>query len=299
MPLLHSPICIHPANRHLFSYHGASLVLSSAIEPGGAIINRAFNYPSYLNELSAYGQNVVRLKLMCRAPDGNSPLAPAPDQTIMPYRRTGTTPANDGQPKWDLHTWDNEYFLRLRDFVARAGERKMIVIVTLFTSLRTDREWYTHPLHADNHIQRVGSGLAAGQFTTLASPDMVRLQQAFVEKVFTELKDRTNVVYEVCDSPCAWAKVTPAEVHAWQQHILEQLAVLKRKLRTDHLVVCQGVYGYALPDPWSGTVETHAPYLQDPGIAALVLQHDLWLKQTRYPSWHTADSGVPELRALG
>lgn len=46
-----NPITLHPTNPRYFSYHGKPLVLITATEHYGPVINRNFNYITYLDDM--------------------------------------------------------------------------------------------------------------------------------------------------------------------------------------------------------------------------------------------------------
>jgi hypothetical protein len=204
--LLASPIGKHPANPHYFVYRGRPLVLVTTDQHYGAVINRDFDYVPFLDRLREYGMNLTRIypggyvELKDQYAPGN-PLGPSPDRYILPWRKSGETGASPhlGQYKYDLASWDNAYFKRLRDYVHQASVRNIIVEIAFFNGMYDDR-WAAQPLYHANNIQGVGI-LDFKQFTTFADKALVDVQRKYVEKVASELYDFDNVIYDISDEP--------------------------------------------------------------------------------------------------
>src|SRR5665647_3559196 len=83
-----------------------------------------FDWNGYLNFLQSHGHNFIRLWAV--EPWVNDPNYPSR------YARTGPGTANDGRPKFDLNTFDQSYFDRLRQRVIDAGDRGMYVDIMLW-----------------------------------------------------------------------------------------------------------------------------------------------------------------------
>src|SRR5215216_6185932 len=130
------PLRLHPQNPHYFLFAGKPTVLITSGEHYGAVLNAGFDYKRYLDTLHADRLNLTRVfSGTYREVPGNfriasNTLAPAPGKFIAPW------PQRDG--KFDLTKWDNAYFARLKDFVAYAGRRGVIVELVLFCPLYED-----------------------------------------------------------------------------------------------------------------------------------------------------------------
>jgi hypothetical protein len=204
--LLASPISKHPANPHYFVYRGRPLVLITTDHHYGAVINRDFDYVPFLDRLREYGMNLTRIyagayvEMKDQYAPGN-PLGPSPDRYILPWKKSGEAGANPhlGQYKYDLASWDDAYFKRLRDYVREASARDIIVEVVFFNGMYDDR-WAAQPLYHGNNIQGVGT-LEFKQFTTVADKGLVDVQVRYVRKVASALYDFDNVIYDISDEP--------------------------------------------------------------------------------------------------
>ena len=112
---------------------------------------------------------------------------------------------------------------RLRQRVARAGERGLYVVVMLFNgwSLHDNGEgnpWPRHPFHPDNNVNGIdgdpddrGNGDRRAHPARLArSP---RCRRLYVERVVETVGDLDCVLWEVSNE-------SPGESRDWQRHLL-------------------------------------------------------------------------------
>jgi hypothetical protein len=204
--LLANPIGKHPDNPHYFVCNGRPLILITTDEHYGAVINRDFDYVPFLDRLREYGMNLTRIyagayvEMKDQYAPGN-PLGPSPDHYILPWKKSGEPGANPhlGQYKYDLASWDDAYFQRLRDYVREASARDIIVEVVFFNGMYDDR-WDAQPLYHANNIQGVGT-LEFKQFTTIADKALVDVQLSYVRKVASALYDFDNVILDISDEP--------------------------------------------------------------------------------------------------
>ena len=130
------PIKIHPENPHYFLYHGRPTILITSAEHYGAMINKDFNYVAYFDRLRSFGLNYTRIypgamfEPQGKFLPGNT-LGPRPWSLIVPWARGSDPGYLFCGNKFDLNSWNQDYFARLKDFIARAGERG-IVVETVF-----------------------------------------------------------------------------------------------------------------------------------------------------------------------
>jgi hypothetical protein len=230
------PIALHPDNPHYFLFRGKPTVLITSGEHYGAVLNLDFNYVAYLNELGARGFNLTRTfagayrEIAGSFKIANNTLAPvARDRYICPWARTATPGAVDGGNKWDLNTWDDAYFKRLKDFVAQAGRRGVVVELVLFCTFYEDRLWDISPMNANNNVNNVGA-VARTDAYALKEPALTAVQDALVRKIANELRDADNVYYEICNEPY-FAGVTLE----WQRHIAATIADAEASFPAPHL----------------------------------------------------------------
>ena len=93
------PIRIHPENPKLFLFRGRPLVLLTATEHYGAVMNRPFRFTRYLDDAAQRGITLTRLFMLFRelqsAINPYSTDKPETQDYIAPYERTGPGRARD------------------------------------------------------------------------------------------------------------------------------------------------------------------------------------------------------------
>jgi hypothetical protein len=218
----HTPLRLHPDNPHYFLFRGKPTLLVTSGEHYGAVLNADFDYLPYLDELHARGFNLTRtFSGMYREVPGSfgiteNTLAPKPERYVCPWPRSATPGAGDGGNKFDLNAWNAAYFARLKDFVAQAGKRGIVVELTLFCTVYDDKLWAVNPMKADNNVQGVGR-VSRLEAYTLKDQGLAAVQKALARKLITELRDFDNIYFEVCNEPYfggvtrAWTDVIVAE----------------------------------------------------------------------------------------
>jgi hypothetical protein len=139
---------------------------------------------------------------------------------MIPYWLYRTTAGRANSPfkfadgKWDLASYNNNYFTRLKAMLDSARRHGVIVQLTLFdksgmiADMPGDTRWSVNPWNASstntdppNNINGVINQLDAGlpEFFTQATPGskLTNLQNAYVTKVVKETREFPNVVYEI------------------------------------------------------------------------------------------------------
>ena len=243
----HQPISIHPENPHYFLFRGKPLVLITAGEHYGSVVNRPFDFQRYLKDMADKKQTLTRTFLLFRevATDINphSPLKIDAKDFVAPWPRTGPGKADDGGPVWDLDRWNPEYFERLHSFLAKASKLGIVVELTLFSNTYSNKVWSLNPLKASNNKQGVGD-IVYTDYTSLRDKKLIERQLAFVRKIVKETHRYDNVYYEICNEPRGGEKSPPsgpqyataAEVDAWQAEIGRVIRQELTKTKSQHLV---------------------------------------------------------------
>jgi len=201
------PIRLHPENQHYFLYNGKTLALISSAEHYGAVLNLGFDYQRYLEALSEDGMNYTRIftGTYFELPGEsfgiqNNTLAPDKDKVTTPW----ATVVSDftGKVKYDLSTWNEAYFKRLKDFMTTAAELNLIVEVTLFSSIYNDAHWNISPQNPENNIN-ISHEVSRFDAQTLNNGTLFDYQAGFVRKMVQELNEFDNFFFEIQNEP--WA----------------------------------------------------------------------------------------------
>ena len=240
-----APIRIHPDNPKLFEYRGRPLVLLTATEHYGAVLNRPFRFERYLRGAAANGMTLTRLFTLFR--ELQTPINPAstckpasPDY-VAPYARTGPGFALDGEPRFDLDRDDPEFYERLHRFIGTADDLGVVVEVVLLSNTYRDSVWRLNPLHADNNVNGLPS-CPAPDYLSLRRPALFERQRAHVRRIVAETRRYDNVIYEICNEPGGRAPAAgspaadgPAASGPTVSEVNDWLAALLREVRgADH-----------------------------------------------------------------
>lgn len=239
-------IALHPENPHYFTYGGKPTVLITSGEHYGAVLNLDFDYLTYLDELKSKGLNLTRTFTGAYVePAGafniaSNTLAPVSNRFISPWKRSSTDGYNGGGNKFDLSKWDEAYFARLKDFVAQAQKRGIIIELAFFCPFYDESQWKISPMNAVNNINNVGSIPSKDVYTLDKSKDLLKVQKAMVQKIVNELKNYKNLVYEICNEPY-FGGVTLE----WQYHIADIIRETEKGFKHPHLI-SQNIANYTL-----------------------------------------------------
>ncbi len=268
------PLRLHPQNPHYFLFRGKPTVLVTSGEHYGAVVNLDFKYDVYLETLAADGLNLTRLLVgsyLEKPGDFGiryNTLAPAPGRAVTPWAKSTTDGFAGGGAKFDLDSWDGDYFARLKDFVSKADARGIVVEVVLFSN------WYgkgtMSPLHPSNNVNGLGP-IAPDDVHTLLNGALLARQEALVRKLVAELNGFDNVYFEVQNEPDATSpdtreipavrdpkaparvKVATAASLAWQARVAHWIGDEERRLPKRHLIA----QGYANHGVELGAIDPH------------------------------------------
>jgi len=304
-PLRAEPIRLHPENPHYFLFQGKPTVLITSAEHYGAVVNRDFDYVAYLDTLQAWRLNYTRIypgflfEPVDKFIKGNT-LAPKPEGLVLPWTRSDQPGYRLGGHRFDLSRWDSAFFSRLKDFVAKAGERGVVVEVCFFNAQYADT-WPISPLYHENNVQGVGR-CGHQDVQTLKHADLVQVLDQYVRKITTEVNEFDNVILEICDEPALTG--TPfALAGPWIAHEIDVIRQTEEGLPKRHLIAQQveGPVGGPCDfsnDPRVAVVTTQyvwdADVEQMGGMKALDAKYDcgkpIELNETNYyPVWYSGD----------
>jgi len=228
------PLRVLPANPRYFTDGSGKAVFLTGSHTWNNLVeinrlpefpNPAVDFGKYLSFLKARRHNCFRLWPWENAFSFDSTGVITYRHDPMPYLRTGPGKALDGDPRFDLHKFNQAYFDRLRSRVAAAGDSGMYVIIMLFQGFSIyakghDDPWKGHPLNPANNVNRIdgdpgknGNGLDTRNLTF---PAVTAIQEAYVRKVIDSVNDLDNVLYEITNEDNGGPKNTE-----WQYHIIE------------------------------------------------------------------------------
>jgi hypothetical protein len=266
----HRPLSLHPKNPRYFLFRDKPTVLITSGEHYGAVLNADFDYVRYLDELHAHGLNNTRIfvgtyrEIPGSFNIGDNTLAPQPRRFLCPWARSGTPGYFDGGNKFDLKRWDVAYFKRLRDFLAQASRRGIVVEVNLFCPNYDDKLWKANPMNAANNVNGVGK-CPGYQVYTLEHKDLLAVHEALTRKIVQELRDFDNLYYEVCNEPYFGGVTIP-----WQHRIIDTIVATEKGFSHKHLIslnIANGRAKVTKPHPAVSLFNFH--YCHPPDVVAM------------------------------
>jgi hypothetical protein len=248
-----APLALHPENPHYFIYAEKPMILITSGEHYGAVLNRDFDFREYLDTLAADGLNLTRTFSGAYVePEGafkiaQNTLAPKRERFIAPWARSDQPGYANGGNKFDLTKWDDAYFARLKQFVAHAKERGVIVEMNLFCPMYEEMQWAISPMNAVNNVNGFGKIGKHDVYDLAKNRDLQPVQEALVRKIVAELRDSENVYYEICNEPY-FGGVTME----WQHRIADVIVDAEKDSPHRHLIsqnVANGAKTVAQPHP--------------------------------------------------
>jgi hypothetical protein len=263
------PIALHPDNPHYLLWRDKPTVLITSTEHYGAVLNTEFDFIPYLDALRNDGLNLTRTfsGTYREVPSSfgitDNTLAPKPGKYLPPWVATNREGGHDGR-KYDLTQFNPQYFARLKEFVAEAAKRGIVVEYVLFCPLYEDALWDANPMNAKNNINGIGA-MKREQVYRLNDKEMLAVHEAFVRKAVAELKDFDNLFYEICNEPY-FAGVADD----WQAHIARVIADAQKDFPHKHLIaqnIANGSKKIERPNPLVSIFNFH--YATPPDAVAV------------------------------
>ncbi len=245
---MNGPLRIHPDNRRYFTDGDGKAILlvgsrtaTNFQDSGYAEMLPKLDYHAYLDFLEAHNHNLVRFwyeEQACWIHSEEKAIFFDP----VPFKRTGPGNALDGKPKFDLESFNDVFFQRLRSRVAEARQRGIYVAVMLFNGWSVARTkgwgtrgnpWHGHPFHSVNNVNGVNGDLNgddSGEEThELRVPAVTAIQESYVKKVIDTVNDLDNVLYEISDG-------SHGESHQWQWYMARLIKEYEASRPKQHLV---------------------------------------------------------------
>lgn len=206
-----------------------------------------FDFPAYLSLLERHHHNFIRLWRWEFPHWIESQGAQVFYCSPQPWARSGPGQALDGQLKFNLERFDSSYFERLRNRTQAAAQRGIYVSIMLFEGwgLRfVPGGARAHPFYPENNVNGTGEFLKDDfkgiDLFTLARPQVLALQEAYVRKVIDTVNDLDNVLYEIANE----SDFTTTE---WQYHMIRFVKAYEAKLPKQHPVGMTSI-GYGVDD---------------------------------------------------
>jgi hypothetical protein len=252
-------------NPRYLCFRGRPTLLVGSGEHYGAVLNADLDYRKYLDAVRRDGQNLVRVWSGAYREHAKSfgiphnTLNPAPGRFLAPWARSSEPGYALGGNRFDLTRWDDAYFARLRDFVAEAGRRDVVVELTFFCTffhLVEKDAWEASPMNARNNVNGIGRGPASRAYD-LRDEALATVQKDLVRKLVSELRDADNVYFEIANEPYHWLGPVPRD---WQAEMLRTADLAVRAAGSRALLAVNAAQGrgrVASPDPAISILNFH------------------------------------------
>ncbi|NND32516.1 MAG: hypothetical protein HKN76_07990 [Saprospiraceae bacterium] len=199
-----------------------------------------FDFDAYLTWMQKYNHNFIRLWAWESTKWNTATTNPGNwgrDTEILvvsphPWARTGPGTALDGKPKFDLATFDDTYFDRLRSRIEAAEKYGIYVSIMLFEGWClqfTPGGYENHPFNPANNIQALGGNIQGDSLALsiheLADDRITTIQERYVKQVIDLVNDLDNVLFEISNE-------NHAASTEWQYHMIDFIhAYEKTKLK--------------------------------------------------------------------
>lgn len=260
-------------NPRYLSYRGEPIVLVTAGEHYGAVLNADFDFEAYLTALAADGMNLTRVFAGTYVePPGafgitRNTLAPARGRYLSALARSEIEGYAGGGNRFDLSRSSQPFVDRLHRFLDAAERAGVIVELTFFSSIYSEKQWALHPWNPSNNVQATPLTDFRTLHTNDAPETLIRSQIRLVRHLVGELNRHDNLIYEIQNEPWAdnhtlgarrldeWVdrdrfpnriEVTTPRSIAWQRRVGAAIADRERSLPKRHLIA-QNVANFALP----------------------------------------------------
>jgi hypothetical protein len=257
---MNRPITVCEQNPHYYSFDGKPILLITSAEHYGGVINLDFDYIAYFDRLREYELNYTRIYPGAHVEKRGyfpleNPVAPEPGSLILPWKQT-QEPGGAHGTKFDLETWNEQYFLRLRDFIGEAAARGIFVEICFYNAQYPEM-WSVAPFNRENNVQGFGD-YDCNDFQTTLHKDWLKIQKAYVRKLTKEVNEYDNVILEICDEPTTMGTPSPLATE-WVSEMADVIVETERSLPKKHLIAQQ--------------LETEVDFTADPRIPVIVTQY--------------------------
>lgn len=302
------PLRVHPTNgRYFTDGSGKAIYLTGSHTWNNLQHNGVYprvDYDEYLDFLDKHNHNFIRMWAWEQG--GWDPWA-ARHVSVgpLPFARTGPGKAADGKPKYDLNTFNQHYFDRLRERVAAAGQRGIYVSVMLFEGWSVEKKrqvgnpWQGHPFNRANNVNGIdGDQNDDGEGPEIHTVNVERkirqIQERYARKVVDTVNDLDNVLYEIGN-----------EMHvgsvAWQYRMIDFIREYEKDKPKQHPIGMTGapIANSALfdsPADWISPTGKDG-YKTDPppadGRKVIIADVDhIWPKQYQQWVWKSFTRGL-------
>ena len=244
---MQGPLRVSDKNPRYFTDHSGKAIYLTGSHTWNNLVDMSpnqrleeFDFESYLKWMKKYNHNFMRLwawELMNWDTQGNREKdAKTHHVAPHPWKRTGPGEALDGELKFDLNAWNQDYFDRIEQRVRLAADSGISVSIMLFEGWGlqfSPNAFENHPFHPDNNINGVngdadgnGSGV---EIHTLGNDTITSIQKEYVRHVIDTVNKFDNVLFEISNEN------HPPSTD-WQYHMIGFIKNYEKTLPKQHTV---------------------------------------------------------------
>lgn len=236
-----------------------------------------FDFDSHLNWLDMHGHNFIRFWVFEQAkwkPNSTDKIWFNPN----PYSRTGAKNdlALDGKPKFDLKSFNQDYFNRLRNRIIAARDRGFYVSImffqgwSIFSGKKRGKKnpWEGHPFNKSNNINGIDGDFfnnneEGEEFHSTLSATIMDYQKTYIREVIDTVNDLDNVIYEIANEDPGWNSFWAEKHIEWQYELINYIKSYESKNdRIKHPVGMTAIGSYYNNSPlWNSPADWISPGL--------------------------------------
>ncbi len=223
-----SGLTLDRVNPHYLCWNGTTQVLITSGEHYGAVVNAEFDYQTYLRELYRSGLNYTRvfsgayIEPVGAFNISRNTLAPLPGEFLPPWLQVESDGHGERGTRFDLDRWNADYFRRLDNFISEAASYQIIVELTLFSSIYTEKQWLVNPFNPLNNINQLPP-IDFQKLHTLENGPFLSYQEKMVGTLVTRLNKHPNLFFEIQNEPWADNPETVASISPYQPDIFPNI----------------------------------------------------------------------------
>ncbi|HLF33899.1 MAG TPA: DUF6298 domain-containing protein [Cyclobacteriaceae bacterium] len=240
------PLIVSPINPRYFTNSSGKAVYLTGSHTWNNLVDMTyldktdtFDYTAFLEFLKKYNHNFYRLwawELLNWNTNAND------DENAKtylvnphPWLRTGPGTAVDGDLKFDLSKFNEDYFTRLRSRIEQANDYGLYVSIMLFEGwgIQFSPDAYqNHPFYPLNNFNDTGLDTTFASrliIHELNNRKVLGLQENYLKKVIETVNDLDNVLYEISNE-------NHPESTDWQYHMIRFIKDYESQLGNLHPV---------------------------------------------------------------
>ncbi len=187
---------LHPDNPHYFQETTTGKAVMIASHSNCAPSSRGIDYQAEIDGNAREGMGYARIWHW---------LPWEGEKAIWPWGRSAATGPDQGGAKYDFDIWNDIYWDRLKDCLARCNRAGIYAEVMLFEACgmkKADTRWRNNPWASNNNINALElpgrDSAGVPEFYEFDSkPNLRRQQERYLRKILDETAAFPNVMYEL------------------------------------------------------------------------------------------------------